>query len=165
MNVEKSLFGSMSIVLPFLALFLGELGIHDPKHSEHQLDDDDLCQVACRQRIEHRLLSGLAASITGIANIIGSPYLGRLGDRVGQSKLLPVVMFIAGLYATPLRTGYFHAWSSIDMTRDKRYDKGVALGAEDQLAFSGCCGMPATDRDNRERPDFKRGGRTTAAVW
>jgi DHA1 family multidrug resistance protein-like MFS transporter len=46
-------------------------------------------------------LAGLAASITGIAIIIGSPYLGKLGDRIGQAKMLPVVMLLTGLLSFP----------------------------------------------------------------
>ncbi|GED31119.1 MFS transporter [Brevibacillus centrosporus] len=42
-------------------------------------------------------LAGLVTSVTGIANIIGSPILGRLGDRFGQSKILPIIMFCTGL--------------------------------------------------------------------
>lgn len=46
-------------------------------------------------------LSGLASSITGIATMIGAPYLGRLGDRVGQARILPVVMLLCGVLALP----------------------------------------------------------------
>jgi MFS transporter, DHA1 family, multidrug resistance protein len=46
-------------------------------------------------------LSGLASSITGIATIIGAPYLGKLGDRLGQAKILPVVMLLSGVLALP----------------------------------------------------------------
>ncbi|MED1793365.1 MFS transporter [Brevibacillus nitrificans] len=42
-------------------------------------------------------LAGLVTSVTGIANIIGSPILGRLGDRFGQSKILPIIMFCTGM--------------------------------------------------------------------
>ncbi|WP_221568158.1 MFS transporter [Alkalihalobacillus sp. TS-13] len=47
------------------------------------------------------LLAGLAASILGIATIIGSPYLGKLGDRIGHIKMLPVVMLLSGLLFFP----------------------------------------------------------------
>ena len=46
-------------------------------------------------------LSGLASSITGIATIIGAPYIGRLGDKVGQAKILPIVMVLSGILALP----------------------------------------------------------------
>ncbi|MGM7700277.1 MFS transporter [Pseudalkalibacillus sp. Hm43] len=47
------------------------------------------------------LLAGFAASILGIATIIGSPYLGKLGDRIGHLKMLPVVMFASGVLFLP----------------------------------------------------------------
>ncbi len=47
------------------------------------------------------LLAGFAASILGIATIIGSPYLGKLGDRIGHIKMLPVVMLFSGLLFFP----------------------------------------------------------------
>lgn len=47
------------------------------------------------------LLAGFAASILGIAIIIGSPYLGKLGDRIGHIKLLPVVMVASGILFLP----------------------------------------------------------------
>lgn len=34
------------------------------------------------------LIAGLVVSITGVANLIGAPSLGRLGDRIGQRKVL-----------------------------------------------------------------------------
>jgi DHA1 family multidrug resistance protein-like MFS transporter len=46
-------------------------------------------------------LSGLASSLTGIATIIGAPYIGKLGDKLGQAKILPVVMLLSGLLALP----------------------------------------------------------------
>ncbi|WNC16177.1 MFS transporter [Brevibacillus brevis] len=46
-------------------------------------------------------LSGLVTSITGIANIIGSPVLGRMGDHFGQSKVLPIIMVCTGLVIIP----------------------------------------------------------------
>ncbi|MED4584778.1 MFS transporter [Brevibacillus choshinensis] len=46
-------------------------------------------------------LAGLVTSITGVANIIGSPLLGRLGDHFGQSKVLPIIMFCTGLVILP----------------------------------------------------------------
>ncbi|MGP4081789.1 MFS transporter [Pseudalkalibacillus sp. R45] len=47
------------------------------------------------------LLAGLAASILGIATIIGSPYLGKLGDRIGHVKMLPVLMLVSGILFFP----------------------------------------------------------------
>ncbi|WP_349409720.1 MFS transporter [Pseudalkalibacillus sp. SCS-8] len=47
------------------------------------------------------LLAGFAASILGIATIIGSPYLGKLGDRIGHLRMLPVVMFASGVLFLP----------------------------------------------------------------
>ncbi|WP_019121816.1 MFS transporter [Brevibacillus massiliensis] len=46
-------------------------------------------------------LAGLVTSITGFANIIGSPLLGRLGDRIGQSRILPTAMFLTGCLYLP----------------------------------------------------------------
>ncbi|MGV3487259.1 MAG: MFS transporter [Tuberibacillus sp.] len=46
-------------------------------------------------------LSGLASSLTGVATIIGAPYIGKLGDKVGQAKILPIVMVLSGVLALP----------------------------------------------------------------
>jgi DHA1 family multidrug resistance protein-like MFS transporter len=43
-------------------------------------------------------LSGMVTSITGISTVIGSPLLGRLGDRIGQRKIIPVTMFLIGVF-------------------------------------------------------------------
>jgi DHA1 family multidrug resistance protein-like MFS transporter len=51
---------------------------------------------------------GLVSAITGIANLIGSPMLGRLGDKIGQRKILifPLILcaiaFIPQIFATTI---------------------------------------------------------------
>jgi DHA1 family multidrug resistance protein-like MFS transporter len=51
---------------------------------------------------------GLVSAITGVANLIGSPILGRLGDKIGQRKILIfslimcAVAFIPQIFATTI---------------------------------------------------------------
>lgn len=47
------------------------------------------------------LVAGLVFATSGIANIIGSPLLGRLGDRVGQRRILVVSLFMAAVAFVP----------------------------------------------------------------
>ncbi len=47
------------------------------------------------------LIAGMITACTGIANIIFSPRLGRLGDRVGYKKVLLLAMCGAGLMYLP----------------------------------------------------------------
>ncbi len=41
------------------------------------------------------LVAGLVVAITGLANLIGAPTLGRLGDKVGQRKILIIALVMA----------------------------------------------------------------------
>lgn len=41
------------------------------------------------------LVAGLVVAITGLANLIGAPTLGRLGDKVGQRKVLIIALVMA----------------------------------------------------------------------
>lgn len=45
--------------------------------------------------------AGLVVSITGLANLIGSPTLGRIGDKIGQRKVLGFALFMAALAFIP----------------------------------------------------------------
>ncbi len=47
------------------------------------------------------LIAGLVVSITGIANLFGAPTLGRLGDRIGQRKILILALLMAMLTYIP----------------------------------------------------------------
>lgn len=47
------------------------------------------------------LIVGLVSAVTGIANLIGSPILGRIGDRIGQRKVLILSLFMAALAFLP----------------------------------------------------------------
>lgn len=46
-------------------------------------------------------IAGLVVAITGIANLIGSPLLGRLGDRVGQRRILIIALCMAAVAFLP----------------------------------------------------------------
>lgn len=41
------------------------------------------------------LVAGLVVAITGVANLVGAPTLGRLGDKVGQRKVLIIALLMA----------------------------------------------------------------------
>jgi len=47
------------------------------------------------------LIAGLVVAITGIANLIGAPTLGRIGDRIGQRKVLVAALCLAALTYLP----------------------------------------------------------------
>ncbi|WCK54479.1 MFS transporter [Aneurinibacillus sp. Ricciae_BoGa-3] len=46
-------------------------------------------------------IAGLVVAASGVANLIGSPLLGRFGDKVGQRKILIVSLVMAGLSFLP----------------------------------------------------------------
>ncbi|UNL83167.1 MFS transporter [Priestia koreensis] len=54
------------------------------------------------------LIVGLVSAVTGIANLIGSPLLGRLGDKIGQRKILilslimSILAFLPQVFATSI---------------------------------------------------------------
>ena len=45
--------------------------------------------------------AGLVVSITGVANLIGSPTLGKIGDKIGQRKVLAFALLMAALAFIP----------------------------------------------------------------
>jgi len=47
------------------------------------------------------LIAGLAFSISGLANIIAAPFLGRLSDRKGPQKILFFALVAAGIFYIP----------------------------------------------------------------
>lgn len=47
------------------------------------------------------LIAGLVVSMSGFANLIGAPTLGRLGDRIGQRKVLAVSLCAAACMYVP----------------------------------------------------------------
>jgi DHA1 family multidrug resistance protein-like MFS transporter len=46
-------------------------------------------------------IAGLVVAMTGIANLVGAPTLGRLGDRIGQRKVLMLSLCAAALMYIP----------------------------------------------------------------
>jgi DHA1 family multidrug resistance protein-like MFS transporter len=51
--------------------------------------------------IHLEFFAGLVVSITGMANLIGSPTLGRIGDKIGQRKVLAFALLMAALAFIP----------------------------------------------------------------
>lgn len=47
------------------------------------------------------LIAGLVVAATGIANLIGAPTLGRLGDRIGQRRILVGALVMAAVMYIP----------------------------------------------------------------
>lgn len=46
-------------------------------------------------------IAGLVVSITGMANLIGAPTLGRISDKIGQRKILAFALLMAALAFVP----------------------------------------------------------------
>jgi MFS transporter, DHA1 family, multidrug resistance protein len=51
--------------------------------------------------IHLEFIAGLVVSITGMANLIGAPTLGRLGDKIGQRRILAFSLLMAALTFVP----------------------------------------------------------------
>jgi MFS transporter, DHA1 family, multidrug resistance protein len=47
------------------------------------------------------LIAGLVSAVTGIANLIGSPTLGRIGDKIGQRKVLVIALTMSAVAFLP----------------------------------------------------------------
>ena len=47
------------------------------------------------------MIAGLVVAMSGIANLVGAPSLGRLGDRIGQRKVLALAMSAAACMYIP----------------------------------------------------------------
>ncbi|WP_276352184.1 MFS transporter [Cohnella caldifontis] len=47
------------------------------------------------------VIAGLVVAMTGIGNLIGSPFVGRIGDRIGHRKMLVLLLFLAGISLLP----------------------------------------------------------------
>ncbi len=45
--------------------------------------------------------AGLVGSVTGLSNMVASPLLGRLGDKLGAERILVIALFGAGLASVP----------------------------------------------------------------
>lgn len=92
----KDVFAHRPLIILFIATFLVQIAI---------LGVNSMMTIFVQSLIGNTsnlaLLSGLASSITGIATIIGAPYLGKLGDRIGQAKMLPILLVLSGLFALP----------------------------------------------------------------
>ncbi|MFC4619601.1 MFS transporter [Camelliibacillus cellulosilyticus] len=92
----KEVFTNPALIALFIATFIVQASV---------LSVNSMMTIFVKYLVGHTsnlaFLSGLASSLTGLATIIGAPYLGRLGDRIGQAKMLPVVMVLCGLFALP----------------------------------------------------------------
>lgn len=147
----KEVFANPNLPILFLATFMVQAAV---------LSTNSMMTIFVKNLVGNvtniAFLSGLAMSITGIANIIASPFLGKLGDRVGQSRVLPVVMLIAGvLYLPQLWTqnvyelyfwrflqglvlgGMFPAIQALIKKRTPEYIQGRAYGINSSFTFLG----------------------------
>ncbi|WP_445613456.1 MFS transporter [Geobacillus sp. YF-1] len=92
----KDVFEHRPLIILFVATFLVQVAV---------LGVNSMMTIFVQSLVGHTsnlaFLSGLASSITGIATIIGAPYLGKLGDRIGQEKTLPILLVLSGLFALP----------------------------------------------------------------
>lgn len=69
------------------------------------------------------VIAGLVVALTGFANIVGAPTLGRLGDRLGQRRILVVALFMAAVTYLPQAMA-----TSISILLVGRFLLGLFLG-------------------------------------
>ncbi|WAH37672.1 MFS transporter [Alicyclobacillus dauci] len=69
------------------------------------------------------IIAGLVVATSGIANLIGTPTLGRIGDRVGQKKILVLALVCAALAFLPQALAY-----SLGVLLAGRFLLGLFLG-------------------------------------
>lgn len=68
-------------------------------------------------------LAGLVVSITGVANLLGAPILGKIGDTIGQRKVLVFSLFMAAMSFIPQVMA-----NSITMLLVGRFALGLFVG-------------------------------------
>jgi MFS transporter, DHA1 family, multidrug resistance protein len=68
-------------------------------------------------------LAGLVGSVTGLSNMIASPLLGRLGDKVGQQKILLICLAGAALASFP-QAFVLNVWQLLSV----RFLLGICMG-------------------------------------
>lgn len=93
---NKVHWGMVKPLLPvFIASFVTNLGM---------MSIEPLATVYAKT-IYHGMhlefFAGLVVSITGIANLIGAPTLGRIGDKIGQKRVLAFALLMAALAFIP----------------------------------------------------------------
>ncbi|GMA64501.1 MFS transporter [Alicyclobacillus fastidiosus] len=69
------------------------------------------------------IVAGLVVATSGIANLIGTPTLGRLGDRIGQKKVLVFALVFAALSFIPQALAH-----SLTLLLVGRFCLGLFLG-------------------------------------
>ncbi|GEO26636.1 MFS transporter [Alicyclobacillus acidoterrestris] len=69
------------------------------------------------------IIAGLVVAMSGIANLIGTPTLGRLGDKIGQRKVLLFALIFAALSFIPQAIAH-----SLGMLLVGRFCLGLFLG-------------------------------------
>jgi DHA1 family multidrug resistance protein-like MFS transporter len=47
------------------------------------------------------LIAGLVIAMTGIGNLVGSPFIGRFGDAIGHRRMLVLLLLLAGISLLP----------------------------------------------------------------
>lgn len=76
-------------------------------------------------------LAGIAFSVIGVSGLIAAPHVGRIGDRVGQRRLLTIVLSVAALFT--LVQGFASTYLSFVT---ERFVAGVFLAGVIPLANS-----------------------------
>ncbi len=69
------------------------------------------------------LLAGMAFSVSGLANIIAAPRLGRLSDEIGPQKVMLVALLAAGIMFVP-QAFVKNPWQLMGL----RFLLGLAMG-------------------------------------
>ncbi|MFX4301318.1 MFS transporter [Alicyclobacillus tolerans] len=100
-KVKGGSFLILRYLLPvFLASFVTQLGV---------MSIEPIVTVFTKTIYHGRhlqVIAGLVVAMSGIANLIGSPLLGRLGDRIGQKKILIFALCGAACMYIPQALAY-----------------------------------------------------------
>ncbi|MDA8351890.1 MAG: MFS transporter [Firmicutes bacterium] len=135
MASEFLVMGAMSMIIPFLPLYLQEMGVTDPEKTQ--------------------LWSGLIFGVNFLSAFLVAPIWGSLADKVGRKIMvlrsgygMTVVIFLMGLATSPLQllllrllngtiSGFIPAAISLVATNTPKERTGYALGLLQSGAVAG----------------------------
>lgn len=135
MVAQFLVMGAMTMIIPFLPLYLGEMGMTDPEQTQ--------------------LWAGLIFGINFLSAFVMAPIWGTLADKYGRKIMIlrsgfgmAIVIFLTGLATTPLHllllrflngvvSGFIPASISLTAANTPREKSGYALGLLQSGAVAG----------------------------